>query len=254
MATLCDASLLALAEEIDKQANSVLEIESASTPQAHTSSDFDVHYSETIQSEALDSNSSWETDSEASTKASMQDNVSTPAGSYFGGENADDERRRLSRRPTTLILKNVPAYLTQGALLSQFEDLSPCMRATFDFFYLPWNPKQGRNLGYAIINFFSALGAARFRHEWNDKDLLLGFGNGNERNLRIMPAILQGFDANLRHFSRFSLAHHANLRFRPLLRITPEEPFRAMAVAPEDVQSFQQALENPHAGLPVLDM
>merc|ERR1719238_1189294 len=97
--------------------------------------------------------------------------VSTPRGD--DSEPDGDLVPEISE-PTTLILENIPEYLTQGALVSLFEDLSPCMRATFDFFYLPWNPDQCCNLGYAIVNFYDAAGAERFRSEWNTQDLTHG--------------------------------------------------------------------------------
>jgi len=172
-------------------------------------------------------------DSDESTKASTEASVSTPRGHASGDQASVHEILRRSD-PTTMILRNVPDCLTQGALVSLFEDLSPCMRATFDFFYLPWNPHQGRNLGYAIINFFDPACAAVFKREWNSKDLTRGFGC--ERGLQIVPAILQGRVANIRHFSGFSLALHANLRFRPLLRLSPHDPLRAMYVAPGQIQ------------------
>jgi len=169
-----------------------------------------------------------------STKASTMASVSTPRG---GSEASSTHAFVLKKNdPTTMILKNVPECLTQGALVSLFEDLSFHMRGTFDFFYLPWNPHQCRNLGYAIINFFDSGIAAAFKHEFNSMDLTRGCGY--EKGLEIIPAILQGRIANIKHFSAFSLALHANLRFRPLLRQTPQEPLRAMYVAPEFIVHY----------------
>jgi len=182
-------------------------------------------------------------DSDDSTKASDEDSwsVSTPTGSQSrdGDEGSEHRRRRPQRNhaPTTLLLKNVPEFLTQGALVSQFEDLSPCMRGSFDFFYLPWNPCKDCNLGYAIINFFDPLLAAAFKREWDNKDLTAGFGH--EKRLQIQQAILQGYEANFDHFSCFCLAHHENLRFRPLLRASRSGRLQAMAVSPEQVEDFK---------------
>jgi len=195
-----------------------------------------------------------ESDSDDSTKASDVDSwsVSTPAGSQSGEEDSGHRRRRSQRNhsPTTLLLKNVPEFLTQGALVSQFEDLSPCMRGSFDFFYLPWNPCKDCNLGYAIINFFDPVLAAAFKREWNNTDMTAGFGH--EKRLQIQPAILQGYEANFRHFSSFFLAHHENLRFRPLLRASRANPLQAMPVAPEQVERFKNMLADMAPGLVLL--
>jgi len=130
-----------------------------------------------------------------------------------------------------MMLTNLPPFLTQGALISLLEDLSTYMRGAFDFFYCPWDPYQDRNLGYAIVNFFMRSVAAEFEKQWANQPLLPGT-HGSKR-LRIMPAALQGRAANLRHFSGFSLAHHVDPRFRPLVRAGPKESLQPMALSEE---------------------
>jgi len=165
------------------------------------------------------------------------------AGAMGGGPSIDERGRRMERRSggrhcTTVMLTNVPNFLTQGALISLFEDLTACMRGAFDFFYCPWDPQADCNLGYAIINFFSRTVAAEFEQQWS-KQPLLPRTSGSKR-LRIVPAALQGRAANLRHFSGFGLAHHADARFRPLVRAGPNEELRPMATATEIAQSSSQ--------------
>eukprot|EP00913_Durusdinium_trenchii_P013162 g12354.t1 len=59
---------------------------------------------------------------------------------------SNNEARIISstgdRQSTTMMLINVPEFLTQGSLISLLEDLSPSMRESFDFFYLPWDDQQ----------------------------------------------------------------------------------------------------------------
>lgn len=145
------------------------------------------------------------------------------------------ERRAAERLParhcSTMMLTNVPTFLTPGALVSLLEDLTLCMRGAFDFFFCPWDPIQDRNLGYAIINFFSRATAAEFERKWENQPLLPR--NQSTKRLRIVPAALQGRSANLRHFSGFSLAHHEDPRFRPLVRAAPNQPLRPMAISQE---------------------
>jgi hypothetical protein len=215
--------------------------------------------------------------SDQSTKADTLAPVSTPEGSGDSGQeenmrlhfqqmkrrSANDDGRRTDRTSrncgqangentagrhcTTMMLTNVPNFLTQGSLVSLLEDLTQCMRGTFDFFYCPWDPYQDRNLGYAIVNFFSRTVAADFERQWSNKHLLAGC-RGSKR-LRIVPAALQGRATNIRHFSGFSLAHHADPRFRPLIRVAPCEPLKPMAIATElDLPQEDQTPQATPAG------
>jgi len=132
-----------------------------------------------------------------------------------------------------MMMTNVPQFLTQGALISLLEDLSTYMRGAFDFFYCPWDSYQDCNLGYAIINFFLRSVATEFEKQWADQPLLPR--THASKRLRIKPAALQGRAANLRHFSGFSLAHHKDPRFRPLVRAGPKDKLQPMALSEEIV-------------------
>jgi len=179
---------------------------------------------------------------------SGQEEATAPAGGARNWCRSRGEPRSQAPRPsgerqsgrhcTTMMLTNVPSFLTQGALVSLLEDLTVCMRGAFDFFYCPWDPYQDRNLGYAIINFFSRSVAADFERQWVNQPLLPR-SHGTKR-LRVVPAALQGRAAHLRHFSGFSLAHHEDPRFRPLVRAAPDEPLRPMATSAELVRASQQ--------------
>lgn len=127
----------------------------------------------------------------------------------------------------TVMLTNVNSSLTQGALVSLLEDLSPCMRGTFDFFFCPWDTSQNRNLGYAIINFYSLADAAEFEHQWSNNQWLAG------RQVCVVPATLQGRAANVRHFYGVDHAHHEDARFQPLIRASPNDYLQPMSVVSE---------------------
>jgi len=147
------------------------------------------------------------------------------------------------RHCTTIMITNVPNFLTQGSLISLLEDLSPMMVNNFDFFYCPWEPDENINLGYAIINFLTRTVAAAFEAQWADKPLIPTMHG--TRGLRIIPAALQGRAANLRHFSGFPLSQHPDPRFRPLVRGGPEQPLRPMATCHE-VAAYDQAAPAAH--------
>jgi len=174
---------------------------------------------------------------EASGDSGQDENIilQTPHVPKRRGGNNDARRQvrqngepKTGKHGSTMMITNVPTFLPQAALVSLFEDLTPCMRGTFDFFYCPWDPQQDQNLGYAIVNFFSKTVAADFQRQWSNKPLL-GIRTG--KRLRIVPAALQGRASNIRHFSGFIFAHHADPRLRPLVRASAKEPLRPMAIA-----------------------
>jgi hypothetical protein len=203
--------------------------------------------------------------SDQSTRADTSASVTTPEGSAdgeacnspsrdnqrsrggSGNENSAQrrtERQRSGAGPTrhctTMMLTTVPQFLTQGALVSFLEDLTVCIRGAFDFFYCPWDYTKDRNLGYAIINFFSSSVAAEFEREWTNAPQL---PRSMFRRFGIVPAALQGRAANLRHFSGFSLAHHSDPRFRPLVRAAPNEALRPMAISEDLIAQSQRERE-----------
>jgi len=116
---------------------------------------------------------------------------------------------------TTLLVLGIPNYFTQGALLSMFEDLTPEMRGSYDFFYCPWDEQTCRNLGYAVVNFRDARDASAFRLRWAKKKLC---GAGDGRTMQVKESSIQGFRANIDYFSKVEVTHNTDLRFRPLVR------------------------------------
>jgi len=153
---------------------------------------------------------------------------SASAGNGSGSTSEEPRTKAKERRPqketdsfgqskvTTLLITNIPTYLTQGALLSMFEDLNYAMRGAYDFYYCPWDEKMGHNLGYTILNFVDPNDAAAFQSTWSNKELCRG-GRG-QKPLRVMKASVQGLHANLAYFSTVEIAPCTDLRFRPLYR------------------------------------
>jgi hypothetical protein len=174
----------------------------------------------------------------------------------INGHGTTSTRRPNSEKPrghqiTTLIISNVPTYLTQGALLSMFEDLTFQMRGCFDFFYCPWDEKMGYNLGYALINFPEPSHAAEFQQLWSNKELCRG-GRGH-KPLKVMKATLQGLEANVEYFGKAQLSGLCtDQRFRPLCRAhdgnlmplplspSPEPAMSADASTPEEPEGQTQ--------------
>jgi len=212
-----------------------------------------------VQMGKVDSHSDQSASTRAETHTSVAGNVgaNSPDRNSSGsesGEEADYEKEPLPQQDirmrdlTTLTIFNVPDFLTQmqTAFISLLEDLAPVVRNAFDFFYLPWNSSQEKNLGHAIINFFSRSTAAEFA---NKCDGLTFAGQGDKQRLRIVPAALQGRAANLRHFSAFGLAHHEDPRFRPHVRAAPNEPLMPMAI-PKELVPVAEASATTWPSLP----
>mmetsp|Transcript_95384 Transcript_95384/g.183995 ORF Transcript_95384/g.183995 Transcript_95384/m.183995 type:complete len:757 (-) Transcript_95384:326-2596(-) len=116
---------------------------------------------------------------------------------------------------TTVLMVNVPTYLTQGAMLSMLEDLTQSMRGNYDFYYCPWDEEEGHNMGYALLNFPDPKHALDFQRHWTNRLVCRG---SNERPLRVVRASVQGLEANLDYFSKVEISACSDLRFRPLYR------------------------------------
>lgn len=140
-----------------------------------------------------------------------------------------------SQRVTTLLVTNVPLYLTQGALLSMFEDLADSMRGTYDFFFCPWDEKLSHNFGYALINFPDPADACRFQQRWTNKELCKG--NRGQKALRIVSASMQGLAANLEYFSKVEITPCSDPRFRPLHRNSETKILQPLILNRSDTES-----------------
>ncbi|CAE7807084.1 ML4 [Symbiodinium sp. CCMP2592] len=146
-----------------------------------------------------------------------------------------DTHNANPQQVTTLLISNVPTYLTQGALLSMFEDLTTTMRGNFDFFYCPWDHKAGHNFGYALINFVDSSRACEFQQGWTGKELCRS-GRGH-KPLKVVKASLQGLQANVAYFQRIEIGGRCpDVRFRPLYR-DEEGSLKHLGIRPESVEA-----------------
>ncbi|EER03457.1 hypothetical protein Pmar_PMAR014676 [Perkinsus marinus ATCC 50983] len=118
-------------------------------------------------------------------------------------DNTDDEGLNLSR--------NIPNRYVQEELLGDinaagFADL-------FDFFYLPMDHETRANFGYCFINLVSPQQAYNFFKAFDGKPLRRFTSN---KIVAIVPAAIQGFEANLKHYSRKAVCTDVEIQFRPL--------------------------------------
>mmetsp|Transcript_71114 Transcript_71114/g.144459 ORF Transcript_71114/g.144459 Transcript_71114/m.144459 type:complete len:682 (-) Transcript_71114:66-2111(-) len=219
------------------------ESDSSENGTSHHSSLTDLPRSDHTPQGTSDSSSGARDGSTAAARASAS--TATDTSNSGGGEKSNTAEKYMKAqgprsgasptpKVTTLLITNIPAYLTQGALLSMFEDLTEEMRDNFDFFYCPWDAKEGHNLGYALLNFPDANDAAAFQRRWTNKDLCRG--GRNQKPLKVMKAALQGLQANLDYFSMVEIAQCSDLRFRPLYR-DPSGNLQPLQLACEPEQS-----------------
>lgn len=97
----------------------------------------------------------------------------------------------------TVMMRNLPNKYTQHLLLQELAQ--PDFQAKYDFLYLPIDPETHVNRGYAFINFISPSYAYLFKSRYEGKKLK---GFSSDKVLSIVPAALQGFEANYAHYAQ----------------------------------------------------
>jgi hypothetical protein len=118
---------------------------------------------------------------------------------------------------TTLMIRHIPCKYSQRKLMKEINDAG--YLGHYDFFYLPMDPRSRANRGFAFINLNTPENAKELYRAFDGKKLR--FFN-SEKVLAVVPADLQGFEANAAHYasSRVLRAernpHHRPLFFRPL--------------------------------------
>jgi hypothetical protein len=113
-------------------------------------------------------------------------------------------------RVTTVMMRNLPNKYTQGMLLDEINAAG--FSKAYDFLYLPIEPETRSNRGYAFINFRDA------RLSWNFKvhfDSHHMNHSNSHKSITVVPAALQGFDANYQHYSKCRASKSAP-EMRPL--------------------------------------
>jgi len=147
----------------------------------------------------------------------LSDSLATTAEDVHRARN----KVKMGKSGATLMVLNIPSFLTQGSLLRLFEDLSERLLAEVDFFHVPWDTHEECNHSYAIINFASSAAATDFKAHWDGRRLIKDSGGC----LRIVPAVLQGLSANVRHFLGDSASTAAlDAKFKPLGREVMPRP------------------------------
>jgi len=97
---------------------------------------------------------------------------------------------------TTVMMRNLPNKYTQRMLLTEINQIG--FLGTFDFLYLPIDPETQANRGYAFLNFIDPSFAWMFKMSYEGRKMNRF---NSSKVVSVMPATLQGFDANYTHYS-----------------------------------------------------
>mmetsp|Transcript_83926 Transcript_83926/g.238030 ORF Transcript_83926/g.238030 Transcript_83926/m.238030 type:complete len:235 (-) Transcript_83926:101-805(-) len=118
----------------------------------------------------------------------------------------------LPEGATTVMVRNIPSRYTAEELIADFHERG--FEGGFDFFYLPIDFKNGRNRGYSFVNFRSAGLAADFAAAFNGHQLTR---YPTQKILEVSPALTQGLDANVIHYTRRDARRVQNKWFKPMI-------------------------------------
>jgi hypothetical protein len=119
--------------------------------------------------------------------------------SYLFGPRVEDEFAINpglieSDKRTAIMIKNIPNKYSQTLLV---DELNERFRDQYDFLYLPIDPKNRCNVGYAFINFTSTRAILDFYYAYNGKRWRRF---NSEKVCELRYARMQGRQSLLKHF------------------------------------------------------
>lgn len=127
-----------------------------------------------------------------------------PQGGIMGGE----------ANITTLMIRNLPRSLTQRVLLSELDTSG--FADIYDFVYMPCSFEHREAKGFAFVNLIDPLSAEAFASAWH-RSHRCGIAPG-DAPLNLSPAVVQGFEANVRKWASARMNRVRNPDLRPFVR------------------------------------
>jgi len=124
----------------------------------------------------------------------------------------------------TVMMQNLPKRLSQNLLIEEIK--SKGFGGTYDFVYVPVEMQTKFNRGYAFINFVEPKYAMAFKSCYEGHQLTK---YSSRKVIAILPAALQGFEANYARFASSRMVHEAPgahpvfLRQPSALQVAPVE-------------------------------
>jgi hypothetical protein len=131
---------------------------------------------------------------------------------------------------TTVLIRNVPPRSSMEDLIKAFPP-----DGSYDLVHLPFNIKSRRTSSFATINFISVELAAAFRERFHGQHL--PHSSRSKDPLIVMPAIVQGLEANLVFLLKEKgIAELRNSALLPRLYLTGAVAARLGSTAPRCIQ------------------
>lgn len=113
---------------------------------------------------------------------------------------------------TTVMIRNVAPKVSQDALRQELH-VRGFTYPRYDFFYLPMNATKDANAGYAFVNFRDTEVVRQFVEQFDGLQLPRFPAR---RRLQVVPASVQGYEANLAHFAHSAVLNHHDPSHAPL--------------------------------------
>lgn len=113
---------------------------------------------------------------------------------------------------TTVMIRNIPSVYSQKDLIAEVSRRG--FAGSFDFFYLPMDFAKSANAGYAFANFVDVASVSALRKEFDGKRLELA--PTSTKLIQVVPATLQGYDANFAHFAHSAVLNHHKTEHSPV--------------------------------------
>lgn len=130
------------------------------------------------------------------------------------GKNKSESKdsKNQSDQYTTCMLRNIPNKYSPKMLVDQLHDRG--FLNCYDFLYLPIDFQNKCNMGYAFINFRSHRSYLDFVEKFEGFPLP---GFLSKKVCGVVPARMQGLDANVKHFVNSPIMDHVSDSCKPLL-------------------------------------
>jgi hypothetical protein len=113
---------------------------------------------------------------------------------------------------TTLMIKNIPNFITQSDLL---EIINRNFATCYNFFYLPIDFNRNQNAGYAFINFKVAKFIVKFYLEYENKPW--EFSGCQNKVCYLSYARIQGFRSITEHFNKSNIMKQVDEKVKPII-------------------------------------
>jgi len=156
-----------------------------------------------------------------------------------GSTSSKDSKDVWDSGVTTVMIRRIPPGQTQKKL---YDDLvQHGFAGMFDFLYIPFDFKVGRNIGIAFLNFTQAQYAFAFYNFFDGLHLDL---QGRGRPLQIHPADCQGFEANWNWLTRTKTFKWNDPEFSPVFLSHVREYGRQLAAAGMSAPAPQRCSES----------